>query len=304
MVYKEESQTSWVWPLVRWTGSKDCKDYYKDIAASYDSESDSDNERAFDIADSLECGFAREIVTDFMHPLRRSRKLWRFHIVKSQDKQFRLFSDEGDFLMYAQAFPEAHKVQFHLYDPCNGNNSLYDPCRPAFTMSYNDAKTEWRLLQEKCEHCQFAPKHRSCACCGKQEVACIKHHRVRTGNDTFNHMELHVPGLYQDESRVIWCPKLGKGPLGTDTSAGSNESQTLVTKMPIWDDDAQGLVLDFRGRNAQSSKKNFQLTLGRRPEHVICQHAKIGTNTYSLDLRYPLSVIQAFGTSLTTMFWE
>eukprot|EP00913_Durusdinium_trenchii_P009182 g8631.t1 len=39
-----------------------------------------DRERAFDIADSLENGLAREIVTEFMHPLRRASKLWKFHV--------------------------------------------------------------------------------------------------------------------------------------------------------------------------------------------------------------------------------
>jgi hypothetical protein len=305
VLIKEEVRESWVWPLARWACAKECKSIYKDIAASCDSESESDNERAFDIADCLEQGLAREIVTDFMHPLRRSRKLWRFQVDSSEDRlQHQLFTEEGDFLMYAQAFPESRKVHFHLYSPSDDASALFDPARPAFTMSFNESRTEWRLVQEKCEHCQFAPKHLSCACCGKQEVAMIKHCKVRTGDDTFNHMELHVPGLYSDESRVIWCPKLGKGSLGMNHSSDNNESQMLVTKMPVWNDEAQGLVLDFKNRDVLSSPKNFQLTLGRRPDHTICQYAKIGPNTFCLDLRYPLSVIQAFGTSLTTMFWD
>jgi len=158
------------------------------------------------------------------------------------------------------------------------------------------------LVQEKCENCQFSPKHLSCACKGKQQVAFIRHSRSPIGDGIFNRMEVHVPGLYSDESRVIWCPRLGRENLANPRD-DSYEAQRLVTKKPVWNDEVESLVLDFKGRSIQSSAKNFQLSLSQRPEHVICQYGKIGSNSFSLDFRYPLSVIQAFGTSLTTMFW-
>jgi len=303
MVYKEEGATSWLWPLGRWASSKDCKDVYKDMALIDEDDRDSDCERAFEIADSLEQGLACEIVTDFMHPLRRSSKLWRFHVVRSTDRlQYRLFTDDGDFLMYAQASPEARKVQFFLYNPPTDKepSSLFDPARPAFTMSWNKARTDWRLVQEKCEHCQFSPRH--CHCCGKQQVAFIRHSRENIGDGIFNGMDGVIPGLYSDESRVIWCPKLGRGDLGSDNSI-SGESQQLITKAPVWNDEVESLVLDFKGRSVMSSAKNFQLALEKRPDHVVCQFGKIGTDKFSLDFRYPLSCVQAFGMSLTTMNW-
>jgi hypothetical protein len=207
--------------------------------------------------------------------------------------------------MYAKALPEARKVQFFLYNPDDkAPSSLFDPTRPAFSMSWNDSRTEWRLVQEKCEHCQFSPRHLSCcAACGKQQVAFIRHSRLNIGDGIFNGMEVQIPGLYSDESRVIWCPKLGRGDLSLDTFDDSYESQRLATKSPVWNDEVESLVLDFKARNVLSSAKNFQLSLGQRPEHVICQYGKIGTDRYSLDFRYPMSCIQAFGISLSTMFW-
>mmetsp|Transcript_34255 Transcript_34255/g.54613 ORF Transcript_34255/g.54613 Transcript_34255/m.54613 type:complete len:301 (+) Transcript_34255:53-955(+) len=299
MVFKEDSSV-WSWPLMRLTGKET---FYKDVSASIESDDqDSECERGFEIADTLELGLAREIVTDFMHPLRRSSKLWRFHVVRADDRlQYRLFSDEGDFLMYAKIYPETHKVQFHLYNP--NATSLFDVARPAFTMSYNETRTEWKLVQERCENCQFTPKHLSCACCGKQQVAFMKQSRIHIGDGIFNRMEVHVPGLYSDESRVVWCPKLGRGNLGMHSHTASNEYQVLETKKPVWNDDVESLVLDFKGRSIQSSAKNFQLALKQKPDHVICQYGKIGSNTFSLDFRYPFSVIQAFGTAMSTMFW-
>jgi hypothetical protein len=301
MVFKEDSP--WSWPVPRFMVGRheNCKDVNATLAHEED---ESDCERAFEIADILELGFARELVTDFMHPLRRSSRLWRFHVVRAHDRvQYRLFSDDGVFLMYAKAFAEARKVQFHLYNPSDRENSLYDPTRPAFTMTYNDATTHWNLVQEKCENCQFSPKHMSCSMCGKQQVAFLRHDRIAIGEGRFNCMEMHVPGLYSDESRVVWCPKLGRDSLARQSHLDTYESQMVVTKQPVWNDDVGSLVLDFKGRSVLSSAKNFQLALVQKPDYVICQYGKIGSNTFALDFRYPLSVIQAFGTAMSTMFW-
>eukprot|EP00933_Yihiella_yeosuensis_P008554 TRINITY_DN114062_c0_g1_i1.p1 TRINITY_DN114062_c0_g1~~TRINITY_DN114062_c0_g1_i1.p1 ORF type:complete len:316 (+),score=47.70 TRINITY_DN114062_c0_g1_i1:77-1024(+) len=306
-------------PLAAWFGSliDNTKDRfhvsananYKDSKSEYmSSSSDTDDEkwereRAFDIADSLECGLAREIVTEFMHPLRRASKLWRFHVVRSEDKlQYRLFSDDGDFLMYAKANIEARTVAFYLYNPSDKDEVLYNGEKPAFSMSWNKEKTEWNIVQERCESCQFSPKHLSCSCHGKQQVAWIRHHRKPVGDGIFNCMEIQVPGLYADGSRVVWCPLLGRGDLGAPLD-DTNEAQRLLTKQPTWNDEVESLVLDFKGRHILSSAKNFQLALSQKPEHVICQYGKIGPSTFSLDFKYPLSVVQAFGVSLTTLFW-
>lgn len=305
MVFKEESPTAWFWPLSRSPVGSQSKSQISKDASKFFMDSDEDDkrdwERSFDIADSVEKGMAREIVTEFMHPLRRAAKLWKFHVVRSEDKQqYRLFSDDGDFLMYARASLESRKVEFYLYSPTERDDKLFDASRPAFTMTFNKEKTEWRIVQERCEHCQFTPKHLSCACHGKQQVAVIRHTRQPVGNGIFNCMEILVPALYSDGSRVVWCPLLGRGDLGLD---GSDEAISMVTKKPVWNDEVESLVLDFKGRNIVSSAKNFQLALSQKPDHVVCQYGKIGPMTFSLDFKYPMSVIQAFGVSLTTLFW-
>jgi hypothetical protein len=116
--------------------SKDTS-HCKSVVAANHSE---DCERAFEIADTLEQGLACEVVTDFMHPLRRSSKLWRFNMARSEDKlHYHLVTEEGFFLMYARAFPEARKIQFYLYNPDDEElASLFDASRPAFAMTWND----------------------------------------------------------------------------------------------------------------------------------------------------------------------
>lgn len=307
MVFKEESKTSWLWPL-NWSPTSALKDFSggKKLPITDEEVEEElerrDRERGFEIADSVEKGFAREIVAEFMHPLRRSSKLWRFHVVRSEDKlQYRLFSDDGEFLMYARASLEALKVEFFLYNPSDRGQRLFDASRPAFTMTFNKDKTEWRIVQERCEFCQFSPKHLTCACHGKQQVAFIRHSRKPIGEGIFNCMEVHVPGIYSDGSRVVWCPLQGRGDLAAPPEG--HEVQELVTKQPSWNEEVESLVLDFKGRHILSSAKNFQLALSQKPNHIICQYGKIGPTTFSLDFKYPFSVIQAFGTSLTTLFW-
>lgn len=299
---------SWLWPLSRSISGEKMQNSASPLGGCTTSESSDDEERwdrerAFQIADRMEEGLAREIVTEFMHPLKRSSRLWCFHVVRSEDKlQYRLFSDEGDFLMYAKLSLEARRADFFLYNPSDKDDKLFDPSRPAFTMKFNKERTEWRIVQERCEHCQFAPKHMSCGCHGKQQVAIIRHSRKPVGDGIFNCMEVLIPGLYSDGSRVIWCPMLGRGDLGS-TQCDDYETQTLVSKQPVWNDDVESMVLNFRGRNVMASAKNFQLGPSQKPEHVILQYAKIGPTTFSLDFRYPLSVVQSFGISLTTLFW-
>jgi hypothetical protein len=261
-------------------------------------------ERAFEIADSVEQGIARETVTEFVRPLRRSSALWRFHVIRSEDKlEYRLFADDGDFLMYAKASLEAQRIDMYLYNPTQRGKRLFDASRPAFTLSHNKDKTEWRLVQERCELCQFAPKHLSCSCVGKQQVACISHTRKPIGDGIFNCMDIKVPGLHADSTPLAWCPLAGHGDLAASSPETGPETQSLTTTQPTWNDEIESLVLNFKGRSILSSAKNFQLTLRQKPDHVVCQYGKIGPNTFSLDFKYPLSVVQAFGTSLSTLFW-
>lgn len=78
---------------------KDCGDIEQGVCTEY-AAAVADTERAYDIADALEGGLARETTSGFQHPLRRAKNLWKFKVVRSDDKlQYRLFSGNGDFLI-------------------------------------------------------------------------------------------------------------------------------------------------------------------------------------------------------------
>ncbi|CAE7873612.1 hetM [Symbiodinium sp. KB8] len=193
-------------------------------------------DHSLDLIETMEEGHAHEITSDFVVPLRRSSKLWRFRVVRSEDKlSARLITDAGDFLMHASVRLEASRVDFHLYDP--SQKDLFNPAKPAFTMGFNSSRDEWRLVAERCQACQYVPPHLSCATHGKQQVAVIKHRQASVGEGISNIMEVRIPGLYQNDTSVIWCPMLGMPDLAE--AELSNEMQQLITRKPVWNEKAR-----------------------------------------------------------------
>jgi hypothetical protein len=262
-----------------------------------------ERERAFDIADLMEQGLTKEVSSEFVHPLRRSSKLWRFHVLRSEDKlEYRLYSEEGEFLLFAKTLPQERRVEIFLYNPSEDKAPLYDPRRPAFSMTYNETRTQWRLFKEQCELCQYRSRCRSCDFHGKQQLAHIDQTREPIGDGIFNCMEILIPGLFNDGSRLVWCPAEGYTDLAL-AEEDSYEALGLMTKRPEWNEEVDSLVLDFKNRSVVASAKNFQLSLKQKPDQVFCQYGKIGPSSFALDFRFPLSVVQAFAMALSTMFW-
>lgn len=82
------------------------------------------------------------------------------------------------------------------------------------------------------------------------------------------------------------------------------EPLQLHTKMPIWDDVVESLVLNFKDRTVQSSPMNFMLCAADEGQRLVMQHAKLSANTYCLDFRHPLSTTQAFSIALSGLWWD
>lgn len=276
MVYQDERRVSWLLPVL-WSRGAD-KEAYGDTADAKHCE------RRLDMAEAMEMGLARELVTDFVRPLRRSRDLWKFHVERSDDRQqFRLLCNDGQFLMCAKASRESRQVDFFLYDPESREQVAHDADRPAFTMSCSSSRAEWSLVRERCDCCHYTPWHLSCACREKPEVACIRHASHPVGDGINKCMDIE---LLEDTSHL-------------DCSECGMRIHNLVTRLPAWNHDLNSLVLDFVGRRVLPSAGNFQLVAEGAPEHVVCQCAKIGPDTFGLDFMYPLTVAQAFGAAVT-----
>mmetsp|Transcript_40733 Transcript_40733/g.73587 ORF Transcript_40733/g.73587 Transcript_40733/m.73587 type:complete len:290 (-) Transcript_40733:51-920(-) len=289
MVHQDSVKQPWQWISHAWGRGREVDDEVSQKCVDLDGE--------LQTLDDMERGLAREVATDFLQPLRKSSRLWRFNVMRSANKlEYKLFTDAWDFLMIARVSTESRKVSFFLYDSME--DVALERRRPAFHMTYSSDKKEWCLMNEQCENCLYLPQHRSCN--GKQVLAVIKHVQESAGTGTFNGMEVHLPIVHPDGERAVWCPVRG----GCDQGhcVNSEEMHKLVTLKPAWNDEVDSLVLDFRGRRIETSSKNFQIAGAHG--HVICQFGKVGPATYGLDFNHPLSVVQAFAMGLSTMFWK
>lgn len=248
-----------------------------------------DSGRAYDIADALEGGFARERTSGLQQPLRRSiSRLWKFSVSRSAcGMHYRLLSDAGDFLMHAAVSKESRQVSFFTYDPEERRDvQLFDASRPALVLAFDERKTQWELFEESCEFCRLAPPVRRCG--ARRRLARVEHSQVAMGDATFRRMDVQLPGLGSSESERMKCAAcVGEPPC----------QQRLATKM-----DEVGRLSSATRSEAFHSARNFHLATVQQPKHAVCQFVKIGTDAFGLDFRHPLSIAQAFGISMTTVF--
>lgn len=284
MVFLEESFAARWLPFfaAAWPGRKSAK--------SGSRESSVEGRDSLATADCLEKGLAHEFAEDHLRPAPRSTRPQRFHVERSANRlEYRLFRDGGDFVMYAEVRQESREIYFFLYDPDDSENTLYDPERPAFVMTFDQARREWLLSHHGDEaDGWYSPGNEDAKRRREtREVALVQHSKFEVGHGVNHCMEVDI-AMTGSEAR----------------NGGQQEVRRLVTKQAVWNEELQSLVLDFRGRQVIPSAKNFQLVEEGRKGRVVCQHGKISRNTFALDFMYPMSISQAFAASVTTLFWE
>jgi len=111
-----------------------------------------------------------------------------------------------------------------------------------------------------------------------------------------------VPGMTTDGSRVMLKSKDPNDSIVARMK--SNASSHLIrmeNKTPTWNEDSQSFVLNFSGRVTKASIKNFQIVHADDPDYIVFQFGRISETEFTLDLRYPLCPLQAFGCALSSM---
>lgn len=258
------------------------------------------------------------------HPPPKSDVLHRYTIVSSSvtTDEFQLMSESLELLMIARRRPEKCTIDFWL--PLNECEQQAPPV-PAFCMRYQKEGDEWLLVSSRCEGCAHRPFHLTCDFLGRrQQVARVQHSRRKVQKCSVHHVDLYVPPLLNDQS-TLWCPACTGKDLGSKTppSVGGScspmgspikspsfhllppegaDALQLTSKLPAWSQDLGGLILNFEDRSGLlSSPRNFIL---QHEGKVVMQHAQIAENTWCLDFKSPLSVIQAFASAMSSIDWD
>lgn len=134
-------------------------------------------------------------------------------------------------------------------------------------------------------------------------------------------VDLYVPPLLNEQS-TLWCPACTNKDLGSKTplSVGGSSSPTtkspsfhllppegaaalhLQSKLPTWSSELESLIQNFEDRvGLHPSPRNFMVQAEGK---VVMQHAQIAENTWCLDFKHPLSVIQAFAGAMSSLDWD
>jgi tubby and related proteins len=134
-------------------------------------------------------------------------------------------------------------------------------------------------------------------------------------------MKVAIPKVYKSKSkddekdiykRVLFQPTyvttIATSQMQVDTSMSgqvhsghTQDMVLLVNNPPKWNEAAGAYVLNFNGRVTMPSVKNFQLVQPENHSNVMLQFGKTGSDTYSMDFKYPLSPFQAFSIVLSSL---
>ncbi|KAJ3349875.1 hypothetical protein HDU83_000251, partial [Entophlyctis luteolus] len=73
----------------------------------------------------------------------------------------------------------------------------------------------------------------------------------------------------------------------------------MHNKTPQWNPETESFVLNFNTRVTMASVKNFQVVHDHDLDYIIMQFGRIAADKFTMDYKYPMSAVQAFGIVLT-----
>ena len=86
-----------------------------------------------------------------------------------------------------------------------------------------------------------------------------------------------------------------------DEHSNDHESFSVSRLAHDWNKKLNSFVLNFNGRVAVGSSKNFQLVHPKKTDYITMQFGKINKDLYTCDYSYPFCGLQAFAIALTSL---
>ncbi|CAF1211583.1 unnamed protein product [Adineta steineri] len=135
----------------------------------------------------------------------------------------------------------------------------------------------------------------------RRELAAIAYETNILGFKGPRKMTIVIPGMSSDHHRVEVRPKNDSE--GLVERWKRNDMTNLLelhNKVPVWNEETQSYVLNFRGRVTHPSVKNFQVVHNNDQEYVCMQFGRVDDDVFTCDFKYPLCAVQAFGIALSS----
>jgi len=135
----------------------------------------------------------------------------------------------------------------------------------------------------------------------RQELGAVIYASNLLGSRGPRKMTVIAPQINKDGTKTVFRP------LDEEQSILSkyknNELDGVMVmhnKQPKWNDQFEAYVLNFNGRVTMASVKNFQIITEDDPENILLQFGRIAADKFTMDLRWPLSPLQAFAICLSS----
>ncbi|KAJ3141558.1 Tubby- protein 3 [Geranomyces variabilis] len=127
---------------------------------------------------------------------------------------------------------------------------------------------------------------------GFRELACISYTKTVLPREMSVAIPAtKIPELSEDYSKDI---------MSDIKTQNTDKLLFLRNKPPRWNEATQSHCLNFGGRVTQPSIKNCQLIGSENENFVVMQFGRCGPDYFTLDVRYPMTPLEAFGVALST----
>lgn len=135
----------------------------------------------------------------------------------------------------------------------------------------------------------------------REELAVICYETNVLGFKGPRKMTVVIPGMNAQHERVPFRPNTERETILTRWQNKHMDNLIeLSNKTPIWNDETQSYVLNFRGRVTQASVKNFQIVHQSDPEYIVMQFGRVADDLFTVDYNYPMNAVQAFAIALSS----
>jgi len=135
----------------------------------------------------------------------------------------------------------------------------------------------------------------------RQEIAATLYDTNVLGFKGPRRMTVVLPGMTSEGKRTEFRPLSDHdGLIERYKSKNLDGILELQNKTPVWNDETQSYVLNFHGRVTQASVKNFQIVHESDTDYIIMQFGRVAEDIFTMDYRYPMCAVQAFGIALSS----